>query len=128
MKILNNSIKNKMKISNSYNDRLKVYYSKKEDYKTCDNFLSAITQKKYYEAERYLSKTLRHSIDIKKLDNIFENERNYNKVIKLEFDNKYKKNSMLIINKNKKNDILHLHLTYEPDENSMWKIYEITKE
>lgn len=127
-KILIYKQKYKIKITNSYSNNLKVYYNKNSSCITYDNFLNAITQKQYCEAEKYLSRTLRKDIDIKSLDDIFENERNYNKVVKVEFNKKNKKDSMLIINKNKNNDILHLYLTYEPDENSMWKIYDITKE
>ncbi len=125
---MNLNLKSSLKVSSSYNEQLKFYYNKKEHNKTFDNFLSAISRKKYYEAEKYLAKNLRYTFDVKKLDDVFENERNCNSVVKLDFDNKIKKNSLLVINKNKNNNIVHLHLTYEPDEISTWKIYEITKE
>ncbi len=127
-KLANLEVRHNIKVSSSYNDKLKFYYNKNEHNKTFDNFLSAISRKKYYEAEKYLSKNLRYTLDIKKLDDVFENEKNCNRVVKLDFDNKNKKNSLLIINQNKKNNIVHLHLTYEPDENSAWKIFAITKE
>ncbi len=127
-KIADLEVKNNIKVSKSYNDKLKFYYNKNEHNKIFDNFLSAITRKKYYEAEKYLAKSLRYTLDIKKLDDVFENEKNFNRVVKLDFEKNNKKNSLLIINKNKKNNIVHLHLTYEPDENSAWKIFAITKE
>lgn len=127
-KILDINTRSSLKITKSYNDKLKFYYNKNEHDKAFDGFLSAITQKKYYEAEKYLSKKLRKTFDVKKLDDVFENQRNYSSLIKLNFNNKDKKNTLLIINQHKKNDMVHVHLTYEPDENSTWKIFQITKE
>ncbi len=127
-KILNIPIKNKIKLSNGYSDSLKFYFSKQEHNKIFDSFLTAINNQNYYEAKQYLSKDLRNTYDIKKLYSTLKTEKNINSIIKLNFDNKHKKNSVLVINQNTRNNIIHMQLVYEPDENSMWKIFCITKE
>ncbi len=128
MKLLDVESRSTTKITNSYNDKLKIYFNKKEHNKTYDSFIKAINNKRYVEAEKFLTKNLRKSFNIKKLDDVFNSEKNYNNIVKLDFDNRSAKNSMLIINESKKNDILHMHLTYEPDEHSKWKIFAITRE
>ncbi len=127
-KLLDIPIKNKYRIDSSKNDKLKFYYNNKEHNKTFDNFLKALNSKNYYEAKKYLSKNLRSSLDIKKLNDSLSTEQNFNNIVKVNFDNKLKANSLLIINESAKNNILHMNLVFEPDENSAWKIFEITKE
>ncbi len=92
-----------------------------------NDFITQIKYGTYDDAKKYLSKNVK-SINYIALRKLLNTELNINYLKSYYFDKENNIYSVLIINMNKQNDILHFYLIKEKDYISNLKIYKIEKE
>ncbi len=92
-----------------------------------NDFIKEVRYGTYDDAKKYLSKSVK-SIDYITLKKILSNELNINYLKSYYFSKNNNIHSVLIINMNKQNDILHFYLKKEKNYISNLKIYKIEKE
>ncbi len=95
-------------------------------------FLEALTKKSTDHAKKYISKNYVDLIDYNELRTFFESNVNFKIIKKMNFENSPKNcktNSFLFIgNDKKKGEIVNIHMVFEPDKYSFWKIYAFDQE
>lgn len=97
------------------------------------NFLEAVKKQQIDDAKIYLSKRFKagNLMNLDELKNLLDDYGKYkylrNNVSATDYEN-FRINSILIMNNEYKNSILHLYLIKEPDKYGNWKIYGIERE
>ncbi len=92
-----------------------------------NDFILEVKQGTYDKAKKYLSNSVK-GVDYISLKNILNNELNINYLKSFYFSKCSEIHSVLIINMNKQNNILHFYLKEEENDISKLKIYKIEKE
>ena len=94
-------------------------------------FIDAVSGESPEEALAFISKSYVKHIDLLEIKNVLNHGLEYKYLVKAEIDKKnlnLKTNSVLIINKDTRNSVMHMHLVREPDVFGNWKIYGIERE
>ncbi len=92
-----------------------------------DEFIYEVKYGTFEKASTYLSNSVK-TINYRTLKKILSTELNVNYLKPYYFKNNKNIHSILVINMNKQNDIVHFYLKEEKDDISNLKIYKIEKE
>lgn len=111
----------------------KPFFSFFKDEGVVQSFLDAVKKQPIDDAKIYLSKRFKAGslMDLNELKRLLDDYGRYkylhNSVSAADYEN-FRINSVLIMNNEYKNSILHLYLIKEPDKYGNWKIYGIERE
>lgn len=109
----------------------KPYFSILNEDSTVKLFLDAILRDATEEAFCYMSRSIPTNIDLMEIQGILNAGSDYKYLIKADTNTKKKlckTNSILIINEECRNSIIHVHMVREPDRFGNWKIFGINCE
>ncbi|MDR1067388.1 MAG: hypothetical protein LBL35_08180 [Clostridiales bacterium] len=98
---------------------------------TVKRFVEALSKSMFDDAKAYISKNFINDFNFDEMSLYFNSENNYKTLIKAEFSERPKNcvtNSILVLNDDSRNSILHVYLIKEPDGFGNWKICGIEKE
>lgn len=109
----------------------KPYFSILNEDSTARLFIDAILRDATEEAFCYMSRSIPTNIDLHEIQGLLNSSVDYKYLIKAESGTRSKgckTNSILIINEECRNSIIHVHLVREPDRFGKWKIFGINCE
>lgn len=109
----------------------KPFFCLLSDSSDARNFLDAVINNSYDDAQIYISRSLRICGGLEEVIKIFDKAKHYKYLYSVSKANKNGEyvNSVLITDNEKKRfSIIHLYMINEPDVFSKWKVYKIEKE
>lgn len=122
------------KIEAAINEPLrKPFFSVSNDDGVVRRFLEAMKKERIDDAKIYLSKYLKAGdlMDLEELSRLFEGYGKYkylrDNASNIGYEN-FRRDSVMIMDNEYRNSVLHLYLIKEPDKYSNWKIYGIERE
>jgi hypothetical protein len=107
------------------------FFSLSDTDDTVKCFIDALSKSRLDDAKAYISKNFVKDFNLDEISRYINRENNYKTLIKAEFLETPRNcvtNSILVLNNDSCNSIIHVHLIKEPDGFGNWKICGIEKE